>query len=55
MAQRVAAVGMLGFDYRYANSVARDHLLPGDPPNVGDRNDSFYNISIFTLSISRHF
>jgi hypothetical protein len=45
----------LGFDYRYADSVARDHLLPSDPPNVGDRNDSFYNISIFTLSLSRHF
>jgi hypothetical protein len=44
-----------GFDYRYANSVARDHLVPGDPPNIGDRSDSFYNISIFTLSISRHF
>lgn len=43
------------FDYRYADSVARDHLLPNDPPNVGGRTDSFYNISIFTLSISRHF
>jgi Capsule assembly protein Wzi len=45
----------LGFDYRYADSVARDHLLPGDPANVGDRSDSFYNISLFTLAISRHF
>jgi hypothetical protein len=45
----------VGADYRYANSVARDHLLPSDPPAVGARNDSFYNISIFTLSISRHF
>jgi len=45
----------LGFDYRYADSIARDHLLPGDPPNVGDRSDSFYNISIFTLALSRHF
>jgi hypothetical protein len=45
----------VGADYRYANSVARDHLLPGDPPAVGARNDSFYNISIFTRSISRHF
>jgi Capsule assembly protein Wzi len=45
----------MGLDYRYANSVARDHLLPGDPPNVGERSDSFYNISILTLSISRHF
>jgi hypothetical protein len=45
----------LGVDYRYADNVARDHLLPSDPPNVGDRNDSFYNISIFTLALSRHF
>jgi len=45
----------LGFDYRYADSVARDHLLPSDPPNVGGRTDSFYNISLFTLSVSRHF
>ncbi|HET9389243.1 MAG TPA: capsule assembly Wzi family protein [Steroidobacteraceae bacterium] len=45
----------LGADLRYANSVARDHLLPGDPPNVGARTDSFYNISSITLSISRHF
>ncbi len=45
----------VGFDYRYANSVARDHLLPNDPPNVGSRNDSFYDISIFTLSVSRTF
>jgi hypothetical protein len=44
-----------GVDFRYANSVARDHLLPSDPPDVGSRNDSFYNISSFTFSISRHF
>ncbi|MFL6601393.1 MAG: capsule assembly Wzi family protein [Steroidobacteraceae bacterium] len=45
----------VGADYRYADSVARDHLLPNDPPNIGARSDSFYNISSFTLSISRHF
>jgi hypothetical protein len=45
----------VGADYRYANSVARDRLLPSDPPIVGDRPDSFYNISMFTFSISRHF
>lgn len=45
----------LGADLRYANSIARDHLLPGDPPNVGGRTDSFYNITSVTLSISRHF
>jgi hypothetical protein len=45
----------VGFDYRYADSVARDHLLPNDPPNIGGRSDSFYNISLFTFSVSRHF
>jgi hypothetical protein len=38
---------------RYADSVARDHLLPSDPS--GARPDSFYNILSTTLSISRHF
>jgi len=45
----------VGVDLRYADSVARDHLLASDPPNVGNRNDSFYNILSTTLSISRHF
>ena len=36
-------------------SVARDHVLPTDPPATGARNDSFYNISMFTLSVSRNF
>jgi hypothetical protein len=45
----------LGLDVRYADSVARDHLLANDPPNVGARNDSFYDILTPTLSISRHF
>ena len=43
----------VGVDYRYANSVARDHLLPSDPQVP--RPDSFYNISLFTASISYHF
>jgi hypothetical protein len=45
----------LGVDVRYAESVARDHLLATDPPSVGSRNDSFYNILSTTFSISRHF
>jgi hypothetical protein len=45
----------LGVDLRYANSIARDHLLPSDPVSVAPRNDSFYNILSETLSISRHF
>jgi hypothetical protein len=43
----------IGVDYRYADSVARDHLLPTDPQVP--RPDSFYNISLFTASISYHF
>lgn len=43
----------LNFDVRYANSVARDHLLPSDPASA--RPDSFYDITSATLSISRHF
>ncbi|HZO21722.1 MAG TPA: capsule assembly Wzi family protein, partial [Steroidobacteraceae bacterium] len=45
----------LGADLRYANSIARDHLLPSDPPSVGGRPDSFYNISSVTIFISRRF
>ena len=45
----------LGVDLRYADSIARDHLLPTDPPNVGERSDSFYNVLSTTLSVSRHF
>jgi hypothetical protein len=45
----------LGVDGRYADNIQRDHLLPTDPPDVGVRNDSFYNVLSMTLSISRHF
>jgi hypothetical protein len=45
----------VGIDLRYADSVARDHVLPTDPPAVGARNDSFYNILSTALSVSRHF
>jgi Capsule assembly protein Wzi len=45
----------IGADIRYADSVARDHLLPSDPANIGNRNDSFYNILSATLSASWHF
>jgi hypothetical protein len=45
----------VGVDVRYAASVARDHLVPGDPPTIAGQNDSFYDILSTTLSISRHF
>lgn len=45
----------LGVDVRYADNVARDHLLPSDPATVGPHNDSFHNILSTTLSVSRNF
>jgi len=45
----------LSLDVRFADSVARDHLLPNDPPTVGGRDDSFYDILITSLSLTRHF
>ncbi len=45
----------LSLDVRYADSVARDHLLPTDPPDIGGRTDSFYNILSTTIAVSRHF
>ncbi len=45
----------VGVDVRYNDSIARDHLLPTDPPNVGPRNDSFYDVVGALFTISRHF
>lgn len=43
----------VGIDYRYYDSIARDHLLPNDPQST--RPDSFYDISGGVLSLSYHF
>jgi Capsule assembly protein Wzi len=43
----------LGLDYRHAQNVARDHVLPTDPS--GPRPDSFYKIDGGVLYLSRHF
>lgn len=43
----------VGVDFRYYDSVARDHLLPSDPQS--ERPDSFYDISGGVLSLSYHF
>jgi hypothetical protein len=43
----------VGFDLRYYDSVARDHLLPSDPHS--QRPDSFYDISGGTVSLTYHF
>jgi len=45
----------IGVDFRYDNSIARDHLLASDPPNVGVRNDSFYDVWAAVFTISRRF
>ena len=43
----------VGVDFRYAQNVARDHVLATDP--VGDRPDSFYKIESLVLYLSRRF
>ncbi|HMH28489.1 MAG TPA: capsule assembly Wzi family protein [Steroidobacteraceae bacterium] len=45
----------IGADFRYAQNVARDHLLASDAPIAGVRPDSFYKIETGLLYISRHF
>ena len=41
----------LNLDLRYADKVARDKLLPSDPPTI-TRNDIFYDISSASLYLS---
>lgn len=43
----------LGLDFRHAQNIARDHVLPTDPS--GSRPDSFYKIDSAVLYLSRHF
>ena len=43
----------LNVDFRYAQNVARDHVLASDP--IGARPDTFYKIESLTFYISRHF
>ena len=40
-------------DFRYAQNIARDHVLASDPQ--GARPDSFYKIESAVLYLSRHF
>lgn len=40
-------------DFRYAQNLARDHLLASDPQGV--RPESFYKIESLTFYVSRHF
>ena len=41
----------VGLDLRYGDKIARDKLLPSDPPSE-KRPDSFYDLTGATLSIS---
>jgi opacity protein-like surface antigen len=43
----------LGVDYRYAQNIARNHVLPTDIQ--GPRPDSFYKIQSVVAYLSRHF
>jgi hypothetical protein len=43
----------LGFEFRHAQNIARDHVLPTDPR--GSRPDSFYKIDSVVGYLSRHF
>src|SRR5262249_37890474 len=45
----------LAAEFRYSDSIARDHLLPTDPPDVGPRNDTFYDVTSTLLTLSRRF
>ena len=41
----------LGLDLRYGDKIARDKLLPSDPPST-KRPDEFYDLTGATLSLS---
>jgi Capsule assembly protein Wzi len=43
----------LSLEYRYAQNLARDHVLASDPPGV--RSDSFYKIQTAVLYVTRRF
>jgi hypothetical protein len=43
----------IGLEYRFADKIARDNLLPDDPPSEGSRDDAFYDASLLTLYVSR--
>jgi hypothetical protein len=45
----------IGADFRYAQNVARTHVLASDAPIAGVRPDSFYKIETGLLYVSRRF
>ena len=45
----------LGVDLRYGDKIARDNLLPSDPPPTNGRDDNFYDLSGIAVYLSRRF
>jgi hypothetical protein len=45
----------IGADFRYAQNVARSHVLASDAPILGVRPDSFYKIETGLLYVTRRF
>ncbi|HTA72007.1 MAG TPA: capsule assembly Wzi family protein [Bryobacteraceae bacterium] len=45
----------IGADFRYAQNVARNHVLASDAPIAGVRPDSFYKIETGLLYVTRRF
>jgi hypothetical protein len=46
----------LALDVRFGDKIARDSLLPTDPPPTSEgRNDNFYDLKGFSLYLSRRF
>jgi hypothetical protein len=43
----------IGVDFRYAQNIARNHVLATDPPGV--RPDSFYKIESLIAYLTRRF
>jgi hypothetical protein len=45
----------LSIDLRLGDKIARDNLLPTDPPTIDGRNDSFYDLRGISVYLSRRF
>jgi hypothetical protein len=45
----------IGVDLRYGDKIARDSLLPTDPPVSGGRDDNFYDVSGVAIYLTRRF
>jgi len=45
----------LSLDYRYYDKIARDKLLPSDPPPIATNNDMFFDVDGFAAYLSYRF